>query len=85
MHLLRQVSIENNNLYDNTKILNQRLLLEKIQNQIDQITQRHKLVIQKVILNFDTLINDLKSKQINSGAINYLNAQQFDNEIKSLF
>lgn len=82
MHLLRQVSIENNNLYDNTKILNQRLLLEKIQNQIDQITQRHKLVIQKVILNFDTLINDLKSKQINSGAINYLNAQQFDNEIK---
>lgn len=47
MHLLRQVSIENNNLYDNTKILNQRLLLEKIQNQIDQITQRHKLVIQK--------------------------------------
>lgn len=82
MHLLRQVSIENNNLYDNTKILNQRLLLEKIQNQIDQITQRHKLVIQKVILNFDALINDLKSKQINSGAINYLNAQQFDNEIK---
>lgn len=82
MHLLRQVSIENNNLYDNTKIFNQRLLLEKIQNQIDQITQRHKLVIQKVILNFDALINDLKSKQINSGAINYLNAQQFDNEIK---
>lgn len=82
MHLLRQVSIENNNLYDNTKILNQRLLLEKIQNQIDQITQRHKLVIQKVILNFDALINDLKSKQINSGAINYLNAQQFDNEVK---
>lgn len=82
MHLLRQVSIENNNLYDNTKILNQRLLLEKIQNQIDQITQRHKLVIQKVILNFDVLINDLKSKQINSGAINYLNAQQFDNEVK---
>lgn len=82
MHLLRQVSIENNNLYDNTKIFNQRLLLEKIQNQIDQITQRHKLVIQKVILNFDALINDLKSKQINSGVINYLNAQQFDNEIK---
>lgn len=82
MHLLRQVSIENNNLYDNTKILNQRLLLEKIQNQIDQITQRHKLVIQKVILNFDALINDLKSKQINSGAIIYLNAQQFDNEVK---
>lgn len=82
MHLLRQLSIENNNLYDNTKILNQRLLLEKIQNQIDQITQRHKLVIQKVILNFDALINDLKSKQINSGAINYLNAQQFDNEVK---
>lgn len=82
MHLLRQVSIENNNLYDNTKIINQRLLLEKIQNQIDQITQRHKLVIQKVILNFDALINDLKSKQINSGAIIYLNAQQFDNEVK---
>ncbi|QMT98238.1 hypothetical protein H3143_01885 [Mycoplasma tullyi] len=82
MHLLRQVSIENNNLYDNNKIINQRLLLQKIQNQIDQITQRHKLVIQKVILNFDALINDLKSKQINSGLINYLNGQQFDNEVK---
>ncbi|WP_027121907.1 hypothetical protein [[Mycoplasma] imitans] len=82
MHLLRQITIENNNLYDNTKIINQRLLLQKIQDQIEQINQRHKLVIQKVILNFDALINDLKSNQINTGLINYLSAQQFDNEIK---
>ncbi|MDC4184186.1 hypothetical protein [Mycoplasma bradburyae] len=82
INLLRQVSIKNQNYYDETKIINKRLLLEKIRHQIDLFNQKNKMEIKKVILNFDSLINDLKTNQINTAPISYLSADQFDNEIK---
>ncbi|QZX48843.1 MPN316 family protein [Mycoplasma sp. E35C] len=82
MHLLRQITIENTNLYDENKVINKTLLQQKIQQQLDLINQRSKMLIQKVILNFDGLINDLKSTQVATNVINYLSADQFHNEIK---